>query len=216
MDDDGFSVHSGKKRGATRGPSHRGALESFRTDISRYAGSEEDFDKAHARRYGREEDLDSDGKHKPGRRHFPPGSERQILYTRYDNSTDACNRTGQRYQDGVEAADQVLDRMTQEERRYYLENTGGYAPHQHEGLDLRAGQFRDSSLRNADHRKAMLKSHPHGYHSALEQQEHYDYAERAYGNYEYADERQRHHAKHRSYANVDTRRDKWGRPVSHR
>ncbi|KAF6241905.1 hypothetical protein HO173_000617 [Letharia columbiana] len=43
-----------------------------------------------------------------------------------------------------------------------------------------------------------------------------DYADNAYGEYEYARDQQTHHERYRSYSNVDERRDQWGRPVSHR
>ena len=214
-DDDGFTLQSSRRRGATREPARGRGRESFLQEVPRYGGTDEDYDRAHYARYGHEEGMISEGHHH-GSAQFPHGSDRQRLHTHYSNSTKPRVKAGNAYRNGVQAANRELGKMSAAERDYYRRHTGGLAPHQHEQLDPRAGDFRDSSLRNAENRRAFLESHPHGYHSRQDQDKHHNYTTNAYGDYEYARDRQQHHETHRSYSKVDSRRDQWGRPVPHR
>ncbi|CAD6567889.1 MAG: hypothetical protein ASARMPRED_001178 [Alectoria sarmentosa] len=138
------------------------------------------------------------------------------LHTQYSASTNGRDVTRGAYEKGLKAAKNEYDDMDEEEQEHYLQNTGGLPPHQHERLDPRATEYRDKCYSNATKRELFLKAHPHGYHSMRDQHQHHDYATNAYGEYEYARDQQAHHEKHRSYSNVDKRKDKWGRPVSHR
>lgn len=78
---------------------------------------------------------------------FPPGSDRQKLYSRYDASTKGSNQARRTYQNGLTTAKDEYRHMSKDEQDYYTENTGGLRPDQHEHLDPRAREWRDKSGR---------------------------------------------------------------------
>ena len=214
-DDDGFTVQSSRRRGATREPARGRGRESFLQEVPRYGGTDEDYDRAHYGRYGHEEGMISEGHHH-GSAQFPHGSDRQKLHTHYSNSTKPREKARNAYRNGLGEANEEYQSMSRAEQQYYKEHTGGLPPHLHERLDPRAKDLRDKSLRNAENRRTFLDAHPHGYHSKQDQHRHHKFASDAYAEHEYASDRQAHHERYRSYSNVDSRRDQWGRPVSHR
>lgn len=144
MDDDGFAMQGRRRRGTFREPASDRGLDSFLREVPKYSGTNEDYAEEHARRYGREEGLAPDGRHRPGNV-FPPGSNRQKMHERYDNSTEARNFTRDAYNDELLSAQKELKKMSNAEQRYYAQQTGGLPPHQHERLEPRAAEFRDKS-----------------------------------------------------------------------
>ena len=147
MDDDGFALHSRRRRGTTREPARGQGKEGFLREVPDYAGTSEEFNKAHARRYGREEGLGPDGMHGPGQAHFPKGSDRQKLHTQYSASTNGRNFKRDAYKHGLQDAKNEFESMEVDEKKFYRNNTGGLTPLQHERLDPRAQDYRDISLR---------------------------------------------------------------------
>ena len=141
MDNDGFAVQQRRRRGTTREP----GLNSFLREGLNYTGTDENFKKNHARLYGREEGLGPDGEHHHGSR-FPRGSDREKLHTHYSKSTRPRDNSRTAYENGVLAARDELKRMGRKAQDYYERHTGGFAPHQHERLDPRATNYRDSTL----------------------------------------------------------------------
>lgn len=181
MDDDGFTVQ-GRKRGGRPHESGRDRdIDSFHRDNTRYAGSEEEFERAHARSYGRDEGLGVDGSHPgPGKPHFPEGSARERVHAGYSVSTEATKTARGRYVDGLGAAVSEFNKMTEDEVEYYREVSDGLRPDQHESLYPRAERWADSSYSMATGRENFLKAYPHGYHSRQEQNDHYRLAEHAF------------------------------------
>ena len=191
-------------------------LASFRAGgTSRFGGSDEEYRKFHAGQYGVEERLDADGVHPRGSWHFPPGSSRQKCWERYNGSTRSRDKARKEYDSAYLAADLESQKMSREERKYYNGFTGGFPPHQHERLDPLAREFRDTTYHNATGREDFLQAHPFGYHNRRDQHAHYRHAEKAYTEFEDSRDWQRHHEKYRSYVDIDSRRDRWGRPVRH-
>ena len=142
MDDDGFVVHQRRRRVATREPGR----ESFLKEGLSYSGTEEEFDSNHARLYGREEGFGPNGKHNHGPRRFPLGSDREILHTRYSQTTALRDNHSDAYKNGVSAAKRELKSMSRPEQHYYETQTGGFAPRQHGNLGTHAKNWSDVSL----------------------------------------------------------------------
>ena len=147
MDDDGFSLHRPKRRGTNREPAPDRGREEFRRNVQRYEGTSEDFDRVHARRYAKEEGLGPDGRHRHGQTHFPRGSERERLHTLYSASTKGKNTKRDAYLTEEKRAKSEFVAMEDEEQEYYTENSGGFTPRQHERLEPRARDWRDTSLK---------------------------------------------------------------------
>ena len=143
MDDDGFAVHSPRRRYSNREPARERDRATFLREVPKFAGTSEEFDRAHAKRYGREEGLGPDGRHSHRQMEFAHGSDRQKLYDRYDASTKPSNRARRAYETGLTAAKNEYVDMNKEEQDYYEANTGGLRPDQHELLDPRAKDWRD-------------------------------------------------------------------------
>ena len=147
MDDDGFTLHSRRRRGTAREPARDGGKEAFLREVPSYAGTSEEFEKAHARRYGKEEGLGPDGMHGHGQAHFPRGSDRLKLHTQYSASTNGRDSKRDAYDHGLRKAKKDFASMDDDEQKFYRTNSGGLTPLQHERLDPRAREYRDISLR---------------------------------------------------------------------
>lgn len=119
MDDDGFTMHSRRQRYSTREPARDRDRATFLREVQKFAGPSEAYDRTHAIRYGKEERLGPNGEHSRRSIEFPPGTDRQKLYARYNASTEPSNVARRAYHKGVEAAKDENHRMTKEEQRYY-------------------------------------------------------------------------------------------------
>ena len=185
-------------------------LASFQQDFQKYEGSRDAYDANHSRLYGKEEGL-------PHKKHeFPRGSDRQRRHEQYTASTKPKDRAKAVYEKDFAAARKDFDGMSEEEKAFYDQETGGLTPLQHERLDPRSRDYRDKSYSNATGRENFLKAHPYGYHSVEDQQKHHRYAKNAFTDYEHAKGRQELHERNRSYSNADSRKDQFGRPVASR
>ena len=213
MDGDGYSTQGRRGKGRNKEPTRDRDLASFQREVERYAGTPQQFNEAHARHHGAEEGCGPDGSHPNGYR-FPRGSVREHEWKEYSVNKEARDRARDGYDDGYHKAQNELDKMPEQQQNHYISTTGGLPPDQHERLGPRAKALKDLSYNSASKREAFLKAHPYGYHSAAKQQDHYDFVETAYGEYEHARDRQQHHERHQSQSKVDKRVDQWGRPMS--
>lgn len=147
MDDDGFTVHSRRRRYPTREPAHDRSLADFQREVPKYAGTSEEFDTAHFQRYGREEGLPCPGDHSNVSLQFPQGSSRQEMYAKYHACTDAKRTARRAYARTYEAAKKEYWSLDKGERKYYADHTDGLTPEQHRRLDPRAKDWRDKAHR---------------------------------------------------------------------
>jgi len=213
MSDREFTVQ-GRKKGTYNGNQDR-SLASFNQACHPYEGTSQEFNRYHSNRYGHEEGLRPDGSHPQGTANFPNESTRSKQYNQYSQSTRARDNARGAYENGETKAQQELDLMPADERKYYDDHTSGYVPDQHGALERHARQFRDKAYNNATKREDFLKSHPYGYHSMEQQNRHHEFAREAYEEYESAKGLQSNHQGYRSYQ-ADERRDKYGRRVADR
>lgn len=120
---------------------------SFHRDVAPYEGTSRDFDVAHHQRYGQEERMGPDGRHRKGPKPtFPDDSDRHELWKSYDQSTNDRDKSREAYQTDLTNAYGEYRDMSADEQAYYR-RSGGLRPDQHERLDPRATQYRDSSYR---------------------------------------------------------------------
>lgn len=216
MDSDGFTTKGGSKGGKNGEPVRNRDQASFLREVPGYSGTSEEFKKAHAQRYRNEEKFEADGSHQSGPQFFPPGSDRSIKHAQYNSSTNARDTTRREYDNGLLAAEREYGKLRPDEQSYYNANRGSLLPEQHEVLYPKAMKYADKSYSNGKHRENFLLAHPVGYHNMEEQQRHHDYASQAYGECDYASKQEKLHKDNRSSQKLDSREDRYGRPVPRR
>ena len=206
-------MQGGKKGGKSRIEDRN--LATFERDCPRYEGTPEEFSGHHAKRYGHEEQLNPDGSHQLKTPKFPNSTTRDDQHKQYSQSTKARDKARNGYENGHRDAERDFKRMTVHEIDYYKAHTSGLVPDQHAALERRARELQDKAYNNATKREDFLQSHPHGYHSMQEQQQHRTWARDAYVEHERAKGLQSHHEEYQS-SKADARRDIYGRRVADR
>ncbi len=107
----------------------------------------DEYDRNHAQLYGEEERM-ANGKHRSGIPElFPPGSPREIAHSGYEESTTRRDRVRKSYVNQAGRYGEDIERLPDDQRKYYKHATGSLFPTQHADLSDRALDYADASRR---------------------------------------------------------------------
>ena len=106
--------------------------DSFRRNIPRPSGPEEEFARHHAELYGEEEDM-VDGKH-TSIPHFPRRTERARIHGEYTTSNRDRDRTRNAYDDVFDDATAEYNELDEGQTEYYDYTSDGMLPSHHAAL----------------------------------------------------------------------------------